>query len=148
MTIKSLLMSAVLVGATATSTVALADHHDHDSHEEKKDNWKFESKGWTKLGERTVNGKADHDRITVGRYKGKFSKMTVVVYNSDLEMNDMEVKFAKGEPWHPDMKQTFHEGERSRQIDFPGDERTIKFIDFKYANTPGGGKAKVEVWAQ
>ncbi|HEY4179348.1 MAG TPA: hypothetical protein VGM90_21035 [Kofleriaceae bacterium] len=146
MNIKSLLMSAVLVGASLTSTVALADHH--GDHQEKKDNWKFESKGWTKLGERTVNGKNDHDRITVGRYKGKFSKMTIVVYNSDLELNDLEVKFGKGEPWHPDMKQTFHEGERSRQIDFPGDERVLKFIDFKYGNLPGGGKAKVEVWAQ
>ena len=31
-------------------------------------------------------------------------------------------------------------------LDFPGDERTIKYIDFKYRNLPGGGRAKVEVW--
>jgi len=24
----------------------------------------------------------------------------------------------------------------------------IKFIDFKYRNIPGGGKAKVQVWAK
>ncbi|CAN5717607.1 hypothetical protein BH11MYX2_BH11MYX2_24910 [soil metagenome] len=146
MNIKSLLMSAVLVGASLSSTVALADHH--GDHAEKHDAWKFESKGWTKLGERTVNGKNDHDKITVGRYKGKFSKMTVVVYDSDLELNDLEVKFAKGEPWHPEVKHVFKEGERSHVIDFPGDERTLKFIEFKYGNLPGGGKAKVQVWAQ
>jgi hypothetical protein len=33
-------------------------------------------------------------------------------------------------------------------IDFPGDERVIKFVDFKYRNLPGGGKAKVQVWAK
>ena len=33
-------------------------------------------------------------------------------------------------------------------LDFPGDERVIKFIDLKYANIAGGGKAKVQVWAK
>jgi len=144
MTIKSVLMSAVLIGASVTSTVALADNH----RQEKVDTWKFESKGWTKLGERTVNGKNDHDRITVGRYKGTFSKMTIVVYNSDLELTDLEVKFGKGEPWHPAVRHLFKEGERTHVIDFPGDERILKFVDFKYGNLPGGGRAKVEVWAQ
>jgi len=108
----------------------------------------WESRGWTMLGERTVNGKFDHDRIEVGRHEGKFSKLTVVVTDSDLEMIDFEIKFGKGAPWHPDLKHFFKEGQRTRVIDFPGDERTIKFIDFKYRNLPGGGRAKVQVWAQ
>ena len=40
----------------------------------------------------------------------------------------------------------FREGQRSRAIDFPGDERTIKHIDFKYRNLPGGGRARVAVY--
>ncbi|MEO8844891.1 MAG: hypothetical protein ABI591_16620 [Kofleriaceae bacterium] len=32
-------------------------------------------------------------------------------------------------------------------IDFPGDDRSIKYIDFKYRNIPHGGHAKVQVWA-
>lgn len=110
--------------------------------------WRFESKGWQLLGERTVNGRIDHDRIRVGRYKGKLSKMTLVVYDSDLELVDLEVKFARGPSWHPEVRQVFKEGERSRVIDFPGDERAVKFIDFKFRNLPGGGKAKLQVWAQ
>ena len=38
--------------------------------------------------------------------------------------------------------------DRPRVIDFPGDERVIKFIDFKYRNLPSGGRAKVQVWAK
>lgn len=110
--------------------------------------WKFDNKGWQLLGERTVNGRVDKDRIAVGKYKGKFSKMTMVVYDSDLELVDFEVKFAKGPAWHPEVRHIFKEGERSRVIDFPGDERNIKFIDFKFKNLPGGGRAKVQVWAQ
>jgi hypothetical protein len=100
------------------------------------------------LGERQVNGRVDHDRIEVGRREGKFSKLTLVVLDSDLELIDFEIKFAKGPPWHPEVKHFFKEGQRTRLIDFPGDERVIKFIDIKYRNLPGGGRAKVQVWAQ
>lgn len=108
----------------------------------------WDSNGWTMLGERTVNGRVDHDRIEVGRGEGKFKKLTVVVMDSDLEMIDFEIKFAKGQPWHPALSHYFKEGQRTRVIDFPGDERVIKFIDFKYRNLPGGGAAKVQVWAK
>ncbi len=108
----------------------------------------WDPSGWTLLGERTVNGRVDHDRIEVGRYEGKFTKMTLVVTNSDLEMIDLSVKFGRGEPWHPAVQHYFREGTRSHQIDFPGDERTIKYVDFKYRNVPGGGNAKVQVWAK
>jgi len=111
---------------------------------------RWESRGWTLLGERVVNGhgREDHDVIEVGKHEGKFNKLTIVVENSDLEMTDFAIKFGKGEPWHPEVKHIFKEGQRTRAIDFPGDERTIKRIEFAYRNLPGGGKAKVAVWAQ
>lgn len=110
-------------------------------------NW--DSKGWTKLGERDVNGNVDKDRIEVGRYEGKFTKLTLVVRDSDLEMIDFSVKFGRGPEWRPaNVNHYFRENQRTRVIDFPGDERVIKYIDFKYRNLLGGGRAKVEVWAQ
>jgi hypothetical protein len=110
----------------------------------------FNPQGWTMLGERVVNGhgREDRDRIDVGRYEGRFSKMTVVVQDADLEMLDMEVKFGRGESWHPAMNFFFREGTRSKVIDFPGDERVIRSIEFKYRNVPHGGRAKVQVWAK
>jgi hypothetical protein len=108
----------------------------------------WDSRGWTMLGEREVNGRVDHDRITVGRHEGRFSKLTLVVLNSDLELLDFEIKFARGAPWHPEVKQVFREGQRTRLIDFPGDERAIRYIDFRYRNLPGGGRAKIQVWAR
>ncbi len=108
----------------------------------------WDNKGWVMLGEREVNGGVDHDRIEVGRHEGRFAKLTVVVLDSDLEMIDLEIKFGAGAPWHPQVSQFFREGQRTRVIDFPGDERVIKFIDFRYRNLPGGGHAKVQVWAK
>jgi hypothetical protein len=106
----------------------------------------WDPKGWTLLGERTVDGRVDHDRIDVGRYEGRFSKLTIVVENSDLELIDLSIKFERGAPWHPEVKQFFREGQRTRAIDFPGDEHIIKHIDFTYRNLPGGGRARVAVY--
>ncbi|HEY0990320.1 MAG TPA: hypothetical protein VGD80_24880 [Kofleriaceae bacterium] len=108
----------------------------------------WDSQGWVMLGEREVNGRVDHDRITVGRREGKFAKLTLVVLNSDIELIDFEIKFAKGAPWHPEVRHIFREGQRTRVLDLPGDERVIRYIDFKYRNLPGGGRAKVQVWAK
>ena len=110
--------------------------------------WKWDPNGWQLLGQREVNRGLDHDRITVGRYKGKFEKLALVVLDSDLELIDFDVKFAKGPAWNPGLKHTFKEGDRSRIIDFPGDERTLKYIDMKYVNLPGGGRAKIQVWGK
>jgi hypothetical protein len=113
--------------------------------------WRFESNGWEMLGEREVNGhgREDIDRIQVGRAMGKFTKVTVVVLDSELEMIDFSIKFKHGEPFHPAVSYFFREGTRTKVIDLPGDrEKTIEWIEFKYRNVPGGGRAKVQVWAQ
>jgi hypothetical protein len=106
----------------------------------------WDPKGWTLLGERTVDGRVDRDRITVGKYEGKFTKLMLVVDDSDLELIDFSVQFARGAAWRPSLTHYFREGQRTRALDFPGDERTIRHIDFRYRNLPGGGRAKVAVY--
>jgi hypothetical protein len=106
----------------------------------------WDPRGWTLLGERTVNGRVDHDRIDVGRQEGRFTKLTLVVENSDLELLDLSVQFSRGAPWHPALTHYFRESQRTRTIDFPGDERRIRYIELKYRNLPGGGRAKVKVY--
>lgn len=106
----------------------------------------WDRKGWTKLGERTVNGRVDRDSIAVGRHEGKFTKLTIVVEKSDLELLSFVVTFANGQKFSPSVRHHFKEGSRTRVIDLPGDERVIQKIDITYKNTPGGGNASVEVW--
>jgi hypothetical protein len=106
----------------------------------------WDSTGWTKLGERTVNGRVDRDTIEVGRYEGRFSKITLVVENSDIELLELSMRLNRGEVFNPRVQHFFREGQRTRVIDLPGDDRVIKWIDLKYRNLRGGGEAKVEVW--
>jgi hypothetical protein len=108
----------------------------------------WSAEGWTLLGEQTVNGNRDKDKIMVGKDDGSFAKLTIVVLDSDLEMLDLEIKLGKGKSLTPDVRQVFNENSRSRVIDLPGDKRIIKWIEFRYRNLPGGGKARVQVWAK
>jgi len=106
----------------------------------------WDARGWVPLGERTVNGQVDHDRIEVGKYEGKFAKLTMVVENSDLELIDFKIVFGDRTEYHPKLSHVFREGQRTRAIDLPPGEAVIRFIDFKYRNLPGGGEARVQVW--
>jgi hypothetical protein len=86
-------------------------------------------------------------RISVGRYEGRYSKLTLVVHDSDLELLEFNVTFANGQRWTPPgVRHYFREGGRTRVIDLPGDTRIIQHIDLRYRNLPGGGRATVQVW--
>ncbi len=108
----------------------------------------FDSTGWTLLGQQSVNGKKDKDTIKVGKYKGGFDQITLVVSDSDLELTNLTVVFPKGATWSPALRHTFKEGSRSHIIDLPGKDRIINKIQLAYANTAGGGNAKVQVYGR
>jgi len=108
----------------------------------------FDARGWQLLGSQTVDGHRDRDTIVVGRYEGKFDQLTMVVSDSDLEMRDMTVVFGNGERFSAPLKHVFREGQRSRAIDLPGDNRMIAKIELAYANIKGGGKARVDVYGR
>jgi hypothetical protein len=109
----------------------------------------WESSGWTMLGEQRVTGRrGDVDRIRVSRWEGRFRRLTLVVLDSDIELNDLAIKFGRGEPFRPQIDGVFRENSRTRVIDLPGDDRAIRWIEFRYRNLPGGGSARVQVWAK
>ena len=118
----------------------------------------WDNRGWKMIAEQRVGGRrrgdgVDVDRIDVSQKWGKLNRVTVVVLDSDLEMLDMTVQFngikgvRSGRQWKPDMKHFFKENSRTRVLEFP-DTETVRYIEFAYRNTPGGGAAKVQVWGQ
>lgn len=104
--------------------------------------------GWEMLGEATVNGKKDKDKLKVGKKAGSYTRIALVVVDSSLEMFDVVVKFGNGDKWSPDTRLVFAENDQSRVMDLPGDARKIKEVTFKYGNLAGGGKAKVQLWGK
>ena len=95
------------------------------------------------LGERTVDGRGDHDVIQVGRDDGRFRRVQLEAQGSDLELRDVTITFGDGQTFSPGTRMVFNQGSRSRVIDLPGGARTIRRIDFHYGNLPGGGRARM-----
>ena len=122
--------------------------HGGEARNDKSDKRVEATTGWEKLGERTVNGKADRDTITVGAKEGRFKAIQIKVEHSALEMFDVLVTFADGTTFSPPPRLVFRNGDLSKVVDLPGDKRTIQKVDFKYGNMPGGGNATVELWAK
>jgi hypothetical protein len=106
----------------------------------------WDSRGWEMLGERHIDGRVDRDRIDVGRYEGRFTKLTLVALDADFEMLDFRVKFGNGEVWSPTLRHYFRENTRTHVIDLPGDKRVIEKIDFTYRNLGYSGGARLQVW--
>lgn len=104
--------------------------------------------GWTKLGERWVNGAVDHDTIAVGADEGTYSRILLRVEHSSLEMFDVVVTFGDGSTFSPQTRHVFSPNTNSHSIDLPGNRRVIRRVDFRYGNLPGGGRAQLELWAR
>ncbi len=103
---------------------------------------------WKKLGERSVDGKADKDVIQVGADDGFFTAIQIKVENSAIVMHEVKVVFVNGDVFEPKTKLVFSKDSSTQVIDLPGDKRVIKRVEFKYGNLPGGGKARVELWGK
>ncbi len=103
---------------------------------------------WTRLGQRWVDGVRDADVIAVGSHDGSFQRIMIVVEHSALQMNDVIVNFTDGSRFSPPTRLVFAENSRSQIIDLPGTRRSIRSVEFRYGNLPGGGKAQTELWAQ
>ena len=104
--------------------------------------------GYVYLGERFVNGRADHDVIPVGRADGRFTSIMIVVENAPVEVFDIDVTFGNNERYRIPTRLVFGPDTTSRMVDLPGGARIIKRVDFYYGNLRGAGQAKVELWAR
>jgi hypothetical protein len=86
------------------------------------------------LGRQEVDFRHDRDRIEVGRQEGRFKQLQARVEGALVEMRRMTVTFANNETFSPNLRHRFEKNSKTRNIDLPGDRRTIKSIDFDYAS--------------
>jgi len=105
--------------------------------------------GFKEIAKREVDFAKDTDVVIVGESKGKFSSLIIEVEDGELEMHDFTITFGNGKQHSPELRIEFKEGSRSRQIDLPGEARTIERIAFKYKSTKKReGKAEVKIWGK
>ncbi len=89
--------------------------------------------GWVELGCKDVSTFGNNrDSIIVGRRAGRFKAIRLHVRSADVEMLDLKVIYAVGEPDDIPVRHLIRQGERTRPLDLRGYERSINRVDIAY----------------
>lgn len=90
----------------------------------------------------------DRDRLKIGGQAGKFDKIRLCVFGHDIELVDLKVTFAKGDPLDLPYAGLIPAGNRTQAISLKGD-RFIDTIDITYKKREGiTAFANVEIWGE
>ena len=95
------------------------------------------SGAWVELGCKQVSlfGR-DRDTIPIGRREGRFKSIRLHVRGADVEMLDLKVIYANGEPDDISVRHIIRQGDRTRPLDLRGWERSIDRVDMVYRTIP------------
>jgi hypothetical protein len=92
-----------------------------------------ETKRWVYLGQTTVNGQSDHDRIGIGRNEGRFQSIQLRVTGSPVEFQRVVVHFANGTREVVELRNRIPAGGQTRAIDLRGNNRAISNVEFHFS---------------
>ena len=98
---------------------------------------------WERLGVAHVDGKVDHDNISVGVRDGKFRAIQLRVKGGSVEFLRMVIHYADGEPEEVAVRERIPAGGATRPIDLRGHTRYIRSVELWYAK--GGWRTRPEV---
>lgn len=104
---------------------------------------------WEYLGQATVNGLVDHDRITVGRQDGRFRRIQLRVEGGPIAFQRVMVHYSNGATEEVNLRDRIPAGGQTRAIDLRGGDRAISYVDFWYgrANWLSGAQPRVQLYA-
>ncbi len=88
---------------------------------------------WSELGcQQVALFGNDRDTIRVGRREGRFKAIRLFVRGADVEVLDLKVVYANGQPDDIALQNLIRVGERTRALDLRGRERSIDRIEMTY----------------
>jgi hypothetical protein len=91
---------------------------------------------WLQLGCQQVSffGR-DRDSIRVGRHEGTFRSIRLAARGNDVEMLDLKIVYANGQPDEIPVRSLIRAGRETRPLDVRGGE-AIRRIDMTYRSRP------------
>jgi hypothetical protein len=99
---------------------------------------------WVELGCQSVGFLGDRDVIRVGRREGRFKAIKLNVGGNSVNILDLKVVYANGEPDDIQVRTEIREGGETRPLDLRGRERPIDRVELIYRAKPNfKGKARV-----
>jgi len=102
---------------------------------------------WVYLGQTTVNGQSDYDRIGIGRSEGRFQSIQLRVEGGPVEFQRVVVNYSNGTSEEVEVRDRIPAGGQTRAIDLRGGERSISSVEFFYGNAHWRG-ARVSLYGR
>jgi hypothetical protein len=92
---------------------------------------------WIELGCKQVSlFGTDRDSVRVGRQEGRFKAIRLHVRGADVEMRDLRVIYANGDPDEIQIRNFLRQGQRTRPLELRGWQRSIDRVDMVYRTIP------------
>jgi hypothetical protein len=91
---------------------------------------------WVELGCKEVSFRVDRDVLPVGRQEGRFYAIRLYARGGAVEMLDLKVIYANGDPDDIRVRHILDRGERTRPLDLRGRARSIRNIEMIYRALP------------
>jgi hypothetical protein len=101
---------------------------------------------WVLLGERHIDGRADNDKIDIGRDNGKFRAIQFRVDGGTVMFDRIQVKYLNGEVEDFSVRSEIEDGGQTRAIDLPGKRRTIESVSMWYSKRRWHSRPSVRVY--
>jgi hypothetical protein len=97
-------------------------------------------RGWIHLGDKHVDGKSDHDKISVGTSDGRFRQLQIRVEDAPVDFQRVVVHYGNGTDEELQFRQRINPGETTRAMDLRGGTRFIKSVEFWYEKADWGSR--------
>jgi hypothetical protein len=93
---------------------------------------------WIHLGDKHVDGKADHDKISLGSSEGTFRQLQIRVEDAPVNFQRVVVHFGNGGDEELQFREIINAGGSTRAMDLRGRRRIIKSVEFWYEKANWG----------
>lgn len=105
-------------------------------------------KNWEKLGEKTVERRAERDEIVVTATEGRFTAIKLKVRVAGVNFKDLRIHFGDGDVQDVEVRKLIPAGGETREIDLDGNRpRVIRKVSFVYKSR-GARRAVVVLWGK
>jgi len=91
---------------------------------------------WVELGCKEVSFRVDRDVLPVGRQEGRFYAIRLYARGGAVEILNLRVVYANGDPDNIPVRHVLDRGERTRPLDLRGRARSIRNIEMVYRALP------------
>lgn len=91
------------------------------------------AKHWVMLGTAHVDKSEDHKAIHVGSEAGRFHSIQLRVTGGAVEFQRVIVHFADGGHEELAVAERIRSGDKTRELDLPGERRTIDSVELRYS---------------